>query len=268
MVEKLLKFGCHDFLNSRPLTYAISEKLINPPFETIYAPPAKLSDMLRAGDLDLAIIPAIEYARIPGLELVPEFSIAANGEVRTVLLFSENDPWSAGSIAVDPRSRTSVALMQILFNEYRKRDVKIIEVESNDPAVLMESGEAALIIGDEAFGIDRERMNVIDLAQSWHLHTNKPFVFALLVVRAGVEASLAIESLKQAKEIGLGRLGEISNKSSALNGVPEDVCYDYLESRISYNLNDDEVEGLKLFYELALKHGLIEKSPDTTFSSR
>jgi chorismate dehydratase len=268
MVEKRQRFGCHDFLNSRPITWAISEGLIDPPFETVYAPPSKLSDMLRAEDLDFAIIPAIEYARIPGLELVPGFSIAAKGKVGTVLLFSESDPWDAESVAVDPRSRTSVALLQILFQEYRKRDVKIIPVESSDPAVLLERGAAALIIGDEAFGIDRERLTVIDLAESWYRFANKPFVFAVLCTRDGVDAGEAVESLREAKEIGLGRLSEISNKSSALNGIPADVCYDYLKNRISYDLLDEELAGLKLFFELAAKHGLIEKSPDTTFFSR
>lgn len=267
-MEKRLRFGCHDFLNSRPITYALSEKLVEPPFDTVYAPPSKLSDMLKGDELDLAIIPAIEYSRIPGLKLVPGFSIAAKGEVRTVLLFSERDPWSAETVAVDPRSRTSVALLQILFKEFHDRDVKIIPVESSDPAVLMERGEAALIIGDEAFGIDRERLNVIDLAESWYRHTKKPFVFAILAVREGIDATTAVAALSEGRDIGFKRIDEICRKASALNGIPEDICCDYLNKRIVYTLDEEAINGLKLFFELAEKHGLTEKSPDLTFYPR
>ena len=87
----MLRFGCHNFLNAKPLTFALTNGILKHNFELISDTPANLSDMLKEGRLDIAVIPSIEYARIPGLKLIRDFSISSLGTVNTVLLFSKNE---------------------------------------------------------------------------------------------------------------------------------------------------------------------------------
>ncbi|MEK7845332.1 MAG: MqnA/MqnD/SBP family protein [Nitrospinota bacterium] len=77
----MLRFGCHNFLNAKPLTFALSNGILKHSFEIISDTPANLSDMLKEGRLDMALIPSIEYARNSGLKLIRDFSISSLGTV-------------------------------------------------------------------------------------------------------------------------------------------------------------------------------------------
>jgi len=259
-----LRFGCHDFLNSKPFTFPFLNGFLDSPFDTVFASPSKLSDMLFAGELDIAFIPSIEYARIPNLKIVPNFSIASTGEVKTVLMFSKGSVWNIYKVAVDRRSRTSVALLKVLFKEFYRSDVSIVNIKSREPEKMLHSADAGLLIGDEAFGVGDE-YNVTDLSQAWFAFTGKPFVFAVLCVRDGVDASEAIKVLNESRAVGLEKVDDICKEANDKTGLDVEICRDYLEKRISYNLSGDELEGLTKFYELAEKHGFIESIPEFDF---
>jgi len=263
--EPRLKFGCHDFLNSQPILYPLAQGLVETPFDMVLDSPAHLADRLRDGELDLAFIPAVEYARIPRLKIVPGFSIAAEGEVRTVLMFSRKKMEEIKTVAVDQRSRTSVSLLKVLMHGYYGRDVSFsIAQKGHDP---LENADAALLIGDEAFKIPASGFHLYDLSQEWFRFTGKPFVFSILCVASGVDADVAIDALGKAKEIGKGMLDEICRKGSLELGIPHGVCLDYLSNRIRYDLTPQQIQGLKLFYELAGKYGVIHSVPDIVFYS-
>ncbi len=250
-----LKFGCHDFLNSQPIVYPIKEGLVDTPFDTIFAPPGELADMLKNGALDLAFIPAVEYARIHGLRIVPGFSIAALGPVRTVLLFSKRKIEDIDTVAVDHRSRTSVSLLRVLMAEFYKKEVEF--AITRDVHNFIDAAEdATLVIGDESFRDARGR-HVYDLSELWHRFTGLPFVFAVLCVTPGCEAHAAVAALRRAKEMGMGALDKICRTYAARAGITVEECRDYLGNRIRYGLSDGDVKGLRLFLELAHKHQVV-----------
>ncbi len=256
-----LRFGCHDFLNSQPLIRPLLNGRVKPPFEIVLDSPAKLADMLKAGGLDLAFIPAVEYAEIPGLKIVPGFSIAAKGDVKTVLLYSRKEVGEISAVAVDDRSRTSVALLKLLLRAFYKRDVKFV-----GPGKEGESADAALVIGDDAFAVSREAQKVYDLAGEWLKFTGKPFVFSILCVADGVNADEAITALGKSKELGVKMTDEICGTKKVLAEIGREVCADYLRKRIRYDLTPEEdVGGLRLFFHLAHKHGVIEREPPLRF---
>ncbi len=265
MKTRRLRFGCHDFLNASPFTFALTEGSIEAGFDIVFAPPAKLADSLRDGKLDMAFIPAVEFATIPGLKIVPGISIAAMGEVGTVLLVSNGSLWEISKVAADNRSRTSAALLKILFGEYFRKEARIINSRSLAPETMMESADAALVIGDESFGIDREKYRVTDLAEAWFAFTGKPIVFALLCVRDGVDADAAVRALEKSKREALQNPEEFCSEIAPRFSVPAEVCRDYLTKKIRYDLNSDDLEGLQLFFRLAAKNSIIEQEPEIRF---
>ncbi len=253
----MLRFGCHNFLNAKLLTFALTNGILKHSFELISDTPANLSDMLKERRLDIAVIPSIEYAR-PGLKLIRGFSISSLGAVNTVLLFSKREIHDIETVAVDNSSRTSVAMLKIILKERFKVSPDFIPVK---PVIreMMAQADAGLIIGDNAFKINRKRFVTYDLGEEWYLLTGRPFVHAVLAVRDGVDLGDGLNILKKAKETGLSSIDEISSEESKRLKISKEVCIDYLTKRIIYEFGDNEIDGLRYFYKLSKEHGIIDK---------
>src|SRR5215471_7510691 len=175
--DSLLRISLVDFLNARPLTWG----LVHDPPEGIFISrdtPSVCADKLASGEVDVGLIPSIEYQRIPGLRVVRSLGIAASSEVRSVLLVSDVSRDRIRSVALDPASRTSAALTRILLKR-----VYGVAPEYREGAG---SADARLIIGDPAL---KTRLNghvVLDLAAEWRAFTGRSFVFAFWAVRSDV----------------------------------------------------------------------------------
>ena len=220
--------------------------------------------MMKANELDIAFIPAIEYARMDNLKIVPGFGIASLGEVKTVVMFSRYELDTIKSISLDNRSRTSVALLKILLKEYYKRDVEFTD-RITDADNIDDTADAALLIGDETFDINSTDFNLYDLSKAWFEFTQKPFVFALLCVVDGVNADEAVAALQKAKRIGLQKIEEVARHAAMELEIGESVCLDYLTKCMRYDLDSEDINGLQLFFELAHKNGLIDRIPELKF---
>src|SRR5206468_4283775 len=83
-----LRVGAVSYLNAKPLYDRLSRYA--PDVRLILDYPSVLADRLDEGELDVALIPSIEYLRgsAAGYQILPGFAIAANGPVRSVKLFS------------------------------------------------------------------------------------------------------------------------------------------------------------------------------------
>ena len=100
-----VRIGAVNYLNTKPLIYELD--LLAPEAELILEVPSRLADHLADGDLDVALIPAIEYFRGGRYTIVPNIAIASRGPVLSVTLFSRV-PWQdIRRVALDAGSRTS-----------------------------------------------------------------------------------------------------------------------------------------------------------------
>ncbi|MEE9498222.1 MAG: MqnA/MqnD/SBP family protein, partial [Nitrospinaceae bacterium] len=89
MTGKKLKFGFHDFINAQPLLIPLQEKEQQLGVSMITGSPANLAEWLSVGELDLAMIPSIEYLKdSEQYRLLPGIAVASRGPVGTVLLAS------------------------------------------------------------------------------------------------------------------------------------------------------------------------------------
>src|SRR4051794_4464228 len=179
-----IRVGAVSYLNAKPLYYRLTE--FAPGISLEMDLPSLLADRLARGELDIALIPSVEYLRgaSRGYEIVPGFAIAARGAVRSVKLFSRVPLDRIGRLALDAGSRTSQALGRIWLDEGRGvQPSQIGELPVGVP-IAESTAEAVLLIGDRAMMVDERRYRVvIDLGAAWKALTGLPFVFALWVAR-------------------------------------------------------------------------------------
>jgi len=222
--------------------------------------PAQLADQLSNGKLDMAMIPAIEYLKqADRFRLLPNVSISSRNKVGTVLLVSRVPLNAIRSLALDDRSRTSVALLRILYSEVFSAGLKLTRHEP-DLEKMLHSNDAALIIGDQALGFSKEDVSIYDLSEEWFNRTEKTFVHAVIAARQDIKVeSGIIQTLLDAKQEGLKSLDTIAKIQANKTGHPIFLLRDYLKNKIRYDFGEEEMEGLRHFQSLCHEAGLIPK---------
>src|SRR5271165_3854295 len=110
-----LRISAISFLNTAPLMWDFEHGDAARNFQIDYTIPSACAAALAAGEADIGIIPAITYAEIPGLVILPNIAIAAKDHVRSILLICRKPIEDVRTVAADTSSRTSVALAQVLF---------------------------------------------------------------------------------------------------------------------------------------------------------
>jgi chorismate dehydratase len=235
--------------NARPLTWGL---LHDPPegVEVSRDVPSVCADRLARGEVDVGLIPSIEYQRIPGLRVVPGLGIAASSEVRSVLLVSNVSREKIRSVSLDPASRTSAALARILLD--RRYGVRPDFIEGN-----RDDADAALVIGDPALKTKLNGRVVLDLAAEWRAFTGRSFLFAFWAVRAGADEGMAERIVRRSRDSAREHFGELIRGEAAETGLSEAVVEDYLRHSLHFELDRGDFGGLELFYRLAAEMSLI-----------
>lgn len=256
------------FLNARPLWWGLVHQPSTHTFE--FTSPARCADLIAAGKADLGLIPAIELARIPGLAAVPTLCVASRSEVRSVLLVSRVPFDQVRSVALDPSSRTSVALARVLLAErlgeeiYRQIRFDPLESASGD---LLVGHDAAVVIGDPALQLSRQGFAAefrYDLASEWHAFFDEPFVFAVWAGRSdrmGDSGPLS-DLLESSLEYGLSNIGRIAAEAAAELALPVDELLDYFHHALHYRMGERERQALARFHRLAARWGVIPEAKD------
>jgi len=251
-----LRVGIVNFLNSKPLAWGFLKGHHADLFAPSFHPPALVARLLGQGNLDIGLIPSIEVQRIPGLKVLPDLCIASRHEVRSVLLISRGPIAEVKRVALDQNSRTSVALSRILLRERYGLDPEYLH-ERPDPERMLAEADAALLIGDPALKVDREKYQVLDLAAEWNALTGLPFVFAVWAVRPEVDMPELSFYFKSSLRYGLSSLDNVVRESAAEMGLDSSEVRSYLTENLSFFLRREEIEGLEEFYRRAHQHGLI-----------
>jgi len=251
-----LRVAAVSYLNAVPLVWGLvhgpNRKLF---LEVFDQSAAQCTEALRDGEADAGIIPSIEYQRIPNLKIVRGLSISSSGPVRSVLLISRVPIEQIGSVALDTSSRTSVCLVQILFQRQYKIAPRL-EPHAPDLQGMLRESDAALIIGDPALAADFPGLRVYDLAEEWRAMTGLPFVFAFWAVRAEAAAPELIQPFQESAAYSFAHLDEIVRAEVARTGLPEWLVRTYLTMNIDFTFGEKNLTGLRCFYALAQEMGL------------
>ena len=243
-----LRVGSVPYLVGRPLDGGLRD---TPGIELIHAVPSRLVEGLRSGHLDVALVSSIELFRSPGYSYIPDLCVGTRGTVSSVQVFLRKPLDQVRSLAMDPASRTSQALVQILLQErpggppaYRFPDL------GQDPRE--EACDAWLSIGDRALqDHQRSEFSVFNPSQEWARRTGLPFVFAAWIVRPGVEIQPHAEAFRRSAREGLDQVETLAREAAQTWGMPFAFCRDYLAKECVYDLQGDMDSALHAFGEAA-----------------
>ena len=264
-----LRVGAVRYLNAKPLYYRLEE--FAPGVRLWMDLPSRLADQLGRGELDLGLIPSVEYLRgaASGYEILPGFAIAAKGPVRSVKLFSRVPFDEIRRLALDEGSRTSQALTRVWLDAAHGVRPEVIETLPMGGSALESTADAVLVIGDRAMLVpDAPFHSVVDLAEAWRDLTGLPFVFALWVARPGVDLGDLPAALDRCRVEGLAHAEEIADENGPKLGLDRETCVDYLTRVLSYDLGEPELAGLRLFAARAARLGLAPQGVDLAFHRR
>ena len=249
-----LRISAISYLNTAPLMWDFEHGAAGKNFDISYTLPSRCAAALHEGSADIGIIPAAAYTSIPDLVILPGVAIASRQPVRSILLVSKVPLDKIRSVALDTSSMTSVALIKVLFAYYWRREVTFLAMDPDLDRMLSQH-DAGLLIGDPALQVDRARYMTWDLAEEWIRFTAKPFVFAFWAVRAAALRNRAPDLdlahiFQQSRDHGLEpqNLDQIVKEwAPRLQLSPSDV-FTYLTQHIYYQLSEECLDGLSLFY--------------------
>jgi chorismate dehydratase len=258
------------YLNSAPLVWSFLRGSRRRDVELLSdAAPARCADMLARGQADAALVPVIEYQRLPEVAVVPGVCVGAKREVRSVVLVTRGaEPEDVRSVALDTSSRTSAALVEIILREFYGVE-PALRPSPPDVRAMLEGADAALVIGDPAMTFERDGLRVYDMAALWREHTGLGFVFAMWMTRGDADAAALSIDFAAARDEGLASVEEIVGEYEKELRLPRAELRSYLLDNICFRLDGEMRAGLELYFRLAHKHGIIrEVRPLKTVGTR
>ncbi|HEY4932310.1 MAG TPA: menaquinone biosynthesis protein [Terriglobales bacterium] len=268
-----LRVSAISFLNTAPLMWNFEHGAAGESFEIDYTIPSECAAALAEDRADIGIIPAITYAQIPGLVILPNIAIASKDRVRSILLISKKRIEDVRTVATDTSSRTSVALSQILFAKFLGGHREFTP-HPPDLKQMLNHYDAALLIGDSALQVSMHdtTYHLYDLGHDWRRLTGKPFVFAFWAVRMDAlhrqpTGMNLIETFQQSRDHGLlpENIDQTAREWAPRLGITELEVKTYLTENIHYYLDRENHAGLQLFLTYAHEVGLIPAVPELRF---
>jgi len=242
--------------------------------------PAECADCLAAAPTDLdhadiGLVPIAALASNPSLRILPGCVIASKRRVRSLLLVHRtNHPLTTlRSVAADTASRTTLAYARILFHHWGNPAVPFTPA-SADLDTMLEHADAAILIGDPALLALEEQANrfertgenlvYLDLAEEWNNITGLPFVSAVWGTTAWGRPfdEIIAQDLIQSRIHGLENIDALVAEWAIKLPIPEDTIRTYLTSNIHYVLDEECIEGVRVFFRTAASLGIL---PEYTF---
>ncbi len=268
----LLRVSAITYLNTAPLMWNFENgphrEALQSRFEVKYMLPSLCAQALQEGSADVGIIPVAAYAESADLVIIPDVAIAANGLVRSILMVSRKPLDQIHSVALDNSSRTSNALLRILFQRFYKLNPDFTQAPPQLDLMLSHH-DAALLIGDPALKVDRGRYYTWDLAEEWQRFTGRPFVFAFWAVRRSAASEEVLQQtarvFQESRDAGLEHVSDLVRLWSPRIGLPEETVRHYLTQNIHYHLDEGLIGGMQLFFQFAAELGLLPVSPELRF---
>jgi chorismate dehydratase len=280
-----LRISIVQYLNTAPLVWGFTNGPLRGKYELSFTVPSQCAEDLRSGAADIAIIPAIEYARIEKLVVLPDLAIAAQRQVRSLLLIGKEPIAAAQKIALDRGSRSTQALVRILCADYWKIAPDFFEV-APELEQMLRGADAALLIGDPALRLsvavegaarrgasgelicsgehagipEVESLYIYDVVEEWRRATGLPAVLAVWAARRDTATPEVVRDFLASRDYGLARIGEIGQVATKELGLPASALEKYLRENIDFSLSAENQRGLEHFYARAAALGLIAKA--------
>jgi chorismate dehydratase len=292
-MARKLRISIVEYLNTAPLVWGFTDGPLVGKYDLSFTVPSQCAEALRRGDVDVAIIPSIEYQRIDGLVVLPDMAVASEKEARSLLVVAKKPVEMARTFALDTSSRSTVALVKILSKRLWKITPEFIDARP-EPSEMLAKADAALVIGDPALRValkmeelsgktpstdnccsgDPEDMPVpgvdtlfvYDVVHQWREMTGKPAVLAIWAARRDTMTPEIVADFLASKAYGLERVRDISEGAGMKLDLAPAPLEKYLRDNIQFDLDEQKLAGLRLFYQYAAEDGLIPAARPIEFA--
>jgi len=246
----MIRLGRISYVNMAPVFYGLGADV-----EEVPGVPTELNRMLLDGEIDIAPIPSIEYARnADQLRILPRLCVSSEGAIDSIQLVTRLSFGQVRTVAATPESATSVVLVRVLLPQ-----AEIVPFGS--------AADATLLIGDAALRSAFEDPTPhYDLGRLWLERTGLPMVFAVWAApEPSVPGLLDLEhALVASVRLARGEPERLARKASEMYGYPAGFLARYFE-KLRYSFGPRERAGLYTFLEMARDVGELERVPELRF---
>lgn len=288
-----LRISIVQYLNTAPLVWGFTHGPLRGKYDLSFTVPSQCAEALRTGAADIAIIPAIEYQRIPSLVVLPDLAIASKQKVRSLLLVTKKPVREVRSIALDSSSRSTQALTRILCADHWNIAPQFFEATPN-LATMLQQADAALLIGDPALrlsvvtennsapgengeficsgiaaGVPHiENVHIYDIVEEWKSTTGFPAVLAVWAGRSEAVTPEVVADFAASRDYGVARIAEIAAESVRELNLPQRTLESYLRDNIDFSLDEKNRRGLELYFSKAAQLGLIQEARPIVWATK
>jgi chorismate dehydratase len=246
----VIRLGRISYVNMAPVFHKLEADV-----EEVLGVPTELNRMLLDGEIDIAPISSIEYARnAERLRILPRVCVSSEGAVDSIQLVTRLPLGQVRTVAVTPESATSVVLVQILLP---RAEIVPLGLEA----------DATLLIGDAALRSAFEDPTPhYDLGRLWLERTGLPMVFAVWAAPEPlVDGLLDLEhALVASVRLARSEPERLARQASEAYGYPAGFLARYFE-KLRYSFGPRERAGLYTFFEMARDAGLLARVPELRF---
>jgi chorismate dehydratase len=233
------------YLNTKPLLFGLLQHAVSEQLDLSLDIPSECARKLKEGEAQIGLIPVAAIADLPEAYLLSDYCIGADGEVKTVAVFSEVPIQEVTDLFLDYHSRTSVQLTRVLLREYWNCTPQLHPTTPGYESRI-KGTTAGLVIGDRAIGLEERFPYVYDLAEVWKEWTGLPFVFAAWVSTVPMQRNFIIQ-FNEALRMGIGAIPKLMYiLPSPKSGFDLET---YFTRHISYELDDQKRKALAQFYQ-------------------
>jgi chorismate dehydratase len=247
----MIRLGRISYVNMAPVFHRLEYDV-----DEVTGVPTELNRLLLGGEIDVAPISSIEYARnADRLRLLPRLCVSSEGAVDSIQLVTRMPLGRVRSVAVTPESATSVVLTRVLLPS-----AAIVPLE--------EPADAKLLIGDAALKSAFEDPTPhYDLGRLWLERTGLPMVFAVWAAPEPVVAGLPELEHALVASVRMARAEpeQLAYEASRRYGYPAGFLARYFE-KLRYSFGPRERAGLYTFLEMARDVGELGSVPELRFA--
>ena len=251
-----VRVGSVPYLNAKPLTRFISSPIA-------LVEPSQLAADLRAGKLDVALVPIMEVLESPAdtYRVVDKIAIGSEREVFSVYLNYSVPLAKIKTVALDPASKTSVELARLVLEKFHR--LKPRYVSTDEPA------DAQLLIGDPAIAHRQAHpeQNYLDLATAWREYTGLPFVFAVWAMRTSAKKAWPLDLSRLMSGSVPDLLRKAGKQGLAWRDAMARTPFErkYLKEHLCYDLGAKQKKAITLFAEMLAQSGRIKSTPKLSY---
>lgn len=256
--RETIRLGIVPYLNVQPLIAHLSSPADG--IDILPEVPSRLVPLLEEGSVDVGIVPVFSLITHPQWKIVPGVAIASKAAVQSVIVVSASPLEEIERIYLDPASRTSAALVQVLARVHWKRDIEFIK--RSHLSLTQEAGTGYLVIGDQALRVQRHFSTVIDLGQEWRDWSGLSFIFAMWAVRPEVDIGPLATRLVEAREkIDDALLVQLAAEYHTELAMTQHETHAYLRDNLFFRIGEEEMQGLRLYIQQCQELGLAPAGP-------